>query len=119
MTEASARAMQTLRSLDALFGRLARLGTPVNVVMIIVLRLEAAEDRPCVVGLRVDRVIEVSTLDDAGAAPLVEADLLRWRERMVAGIGRRNGAFVTVLDVAGLFETTPDALLPAAAAERA
>jgi len=34
MTEASARAMQTLRSLDALFGRLARLGTPVNVVMI-------------------------------------------------------------------------------------
>jgi VWFA-related protein len=34
LTEASARALQTLRYLDALFGRLARLNTPVNVIMI-------------------------------------------------------------------------------------
>jgi len=34
ITEANARAMQTLRFLDTLFGRLARLNTPVNVVMI-------------------------------------------------------------------------------------
>jgi VWFA-related protein len=34
MTEANARAMQTLRYLDTLFGRLARLNTPVNVIMI-------------------------------------------------------------------------------------
>jgi len=34
LTEANARAMQTLRYLDTLFGRLARLNTPVNVIMI-------------------------------------------------------------------------------------
>jgi len=34
LTEANARAMQTLRYLDTLFARLARLNTPVNVIMI-------------------------------------------------------------------------------------
>jgi hypothetical protein len=34
ITEANARAVQTLKYLDVLFTRLARLGTPVNVVMI-------------------------------------------------------------------------------------
>jgi purine-binding chemotaxis protein CheW len=65
------------------------------------------------VGLRVDRVIEVTALDDAGSAPLCEAGLLHWNERLVAGIGRRGGAFVSVLDVAGLFAGEPGAL-PAA-----
>lgn len=65
------------------------------------------------VGLRVDRVTEVTVLDEAGSAPLAEADLLRWNERMVSGIGRRNGAFVTVLDVGGLFAGDLRALLSA------
>ena len=56
-----------------------------------------------VVGLRVDRVIEVTTLDAPGSETLAEADWLQWNERMVAGIGRRNGAFVTVLDIDHLF----------------
>ncbi len=34
LNEANARAMQTVRYLDTLFGRLARLNTPVNVIMI-------------------------------------------------------------------------------------
>ncbi|SLN23488.1 Chemotaxis protein CheW [Roseivivax jejudonensis] len=70
---------------------------------IIVLRIDRPEQQRQNVGLRVDHVTEVTQLDDAGSAPLTEAELLRWHERMVAGIGRRGDAFVTVLDVEGLF----------------
>ncbi|SER70734.1 purine-binding chemotaxis protein CheW [Tranquillimonas rosea] len=66
---------------------------------IIVLRLETGG-----IGLRVDRVIEVTQLDEAGAAPLPEAGLLNWNERMVAGVGRRDGAFVSELRVEALFD---------------
>ncbi|NDV00316.1 chemotaxis protein CheW [Pseudoroseicyclus tamaricis] len=82
---------------------------------IVVLTLREAPRRQAV-GLRVDRVIEVTELDADGAAPLAEAELLNWHERMVAGIGRREGAFVTLLDVEGLFAGTLDGLaLPAGA----
>lgn len=86
--------------LRLLLGQGALVDTPHT--RIIALRLET-HGQVRSVGLRVDRVIEVTRLDDAGSAPLAEADLLHWNERMVAGIGRRNGAFVTVLDVDRLF----------------
>lgn len=70
---------------------------------IIVLHPDGEEPHRRIVGLRVDRVIEVTELEEAGTGPLPEADLLRWRERMVAGIGRRGRAFVILLDVAGVF----------------
>ena len=70
---------------------------------IIVLGLRGDGDADHSVGLRVDQVIEVTELDEAVTRPLAEADLLKWHESMVAGIGRRDGAFVTVLDVEGLF----------------
>lgn len=79
---------------------------------IIVMNLPGAGEPPHAVGLRVDRVIEVARLDGEGPVPLAEAGLLRWDERMVAGIGRREGRFVTVLRAEGLFE--PD-LAPSAA----
>lgn len=70
---------------------------------LIVLQLPPSE-APRTVGLRVDRVTEVAELDAAGAEPLKEAGLVRWNERMVAGIGKRNSKFVTVIDVVGLFD---------------
>ncbi|SFD72481.1 chemotaxis protein CheW [Roseivivax sediminis] len=85
--------------LRRLMGRGDRTDTPETRIVVLALPGDAGHS----VGLRVDRVIEVTALDDAGSAPLAEADLLRWREHMIAGIGRRNGSFVTVLDVAGLF----------------
>ena len=69
---------------------------------LIVLSFEGTE-AVSTVGLRVDRVTEVTELDHADKAPLREADLVKWNERMVAGIGRRHGRFVTVIDVEGLF----------------
>ena len=71
---------------------------------IIALRVTGRGGTLLTIGLRVDRVIEVTQLDEAGSGPLAEAELLRWNERMVAGIGRRHGAFVTRIDVGGLFE---------------
>lgn len=56
--------------------------------------------------LRVDRVIEVAGLDDGRLEPVAEAGLLAWDPRMVAGLGRRGGAFVTVLSTDGLFDPT-------------
>lgn len=73
---------------------------------ILVLRVALEGEDTGVLGLRVDRVIEVTVLDDARSDDLPEADLLDWNARMVSGIGRREGAFVTVLDIDYLFDRT-------------
>jgi len=54
------------------------------------------------IGVKVDRVYEVTTLDaeDLDAPPEAAAG---WRAEFISGIGRRNGAFVTVLDLGCLF----------------
>lgn len=80
---------------------------------IIVLGLGSNAEEGYTIGLRVDRVTEVTALDHAGSAPLAEAELVRWNERMVAGIGRRNGAFVTVIDVDGLLTGELADIVPA------
>jgi purine-binding chemotaxis protein CheW len=55
-------------------------------------------------GLKADRVFEVTILDAAALEPAPEIGA-RWRSEFIAGIGRRNGAFVTVLDLNHLFAT--------------
>jgi purine-binding chemotaxis protein CheW len=50
------------------------------------------------VGLRTDRVFEVTVLDDDRIEP-PPAVKGNWSGDCIAGIGRRNGAFVTVLDL--------------------
>lgn len=49
-------------------------------------------------GLRADRVFEVTVLDSEvlDPPPAINA---RWQDHCIEGIGRRNGAFVTVLDL--------------------
>ncbi len=56
-------------------------------------------------GLRADRVYEVTVLDAAelDPPPVVGGT---WSGRCIAGIGRRNGAFVTVLDLDRLLGAT-------------
>lgn len=79
---------------------------------IVVLGVEGARG-PLVIGLRTDRVFEVTVLDhDAlDPAPSVSA---RWRDHCIAGIGRRNGGFVTVLDLDRLVAGVIDAATAAA-----
>jgi len=77
---------------------------------IIVLAVETAEGM-VTMGLKADRVFEVTVLDDdeLDPPPRVSGS---WSGRCIAGIGRRNGAFVTVLDLDRLLGTTD---IPAAA----
>lgn len=64
---------------------------------IIVLTL-AGQDGELKLGLRADRVFEVTVLDEADLDP-PPAVSGSWTGRCIAGIGRRNGRFVTVLDL--------------------
>ena len=76
------------------------------------------DGQPLPVALRVDRVIEVTGLDDGRLEPVAGAALLSWDPRIVAGLGRRNGAFVTVLRTDGLFDRDVVAALAGRPAER-
>jgi purine-binding chemotaxis protein CheW len=82
---------------------------------IVVLHL-AGVDRDLTVGLRADRVFEVTVLDqdDLDPPPAISAS---WQRHSIAGIGRRNGAFVTVLDLDRLLSGTE--LPPSRAADEA
>lgn len=67
---------------------------------IVVLTIKGS-DGPVTLGLRTDKVFEVTVLDTEtlDPAPTVSAG---WSGHCIAGIGRRNGNFVTVLDLDGL-----------------
>ncbi len=59
-------------------------------------------------GLRADRVFEVTILDDDALDP-PPAVSGNWSGHCIAGIGRRNGRFVTVLDLERLLGSFDDA----------
>lgn len=79
---------------------------------IVVLKVESA-DRIMTVGLRTDRVFEVTVLDSETLDPPPNITGA-WRDHVVAGIGRRNGAFVTVLDLDRLLTQNERSLASAA-----
>jgi purine-binding chemotaxis protein CheW len=71
---------------------------------IVVLRLAGGE-KDLTVGLRADRVFEVTVLDqDEFDPPPAIGD--GWHSHSIAGIGRRNGAFVSVLALDRLVSQT-------------
>jgi len=61
-------------------------------------------------GLKTDRVFEITALDGDRLEPPPEIGT-RWRSDCIAGIGRRNGAFVTVFDLSRLFAVTEVAFI--------
>ena len=74
---------------------------------IIVLAI-AGPDGELRLGLRADRVFEVTILDEdeLDPPPAVSGS---WSGRCIAGIGRRNGNFVTVLDLERLLGSVAEA----------
>lgn len=70
---------------------------------IIVLNVPVGE-RELTFGLKTDRVFEVSILDEEQLDAPPEIGV-KWRSEFIAGIGRRNGNFVTVLDLGRLFSS--------------
>ncbi|HVX82621.1 MAG: chemotaxis protein CheW [Devosia sp.] len=83
---------------------------------IVVLETEI-EGEPTVVGIVADKVHEVTDIEAASveAAPRVG---MRWRPEFVAGIGKRNGDFIIIPDLARVFEIEGRRSAPMAA-ERA
>jgi len=67
-----------------------------------------------VIGLRADRVFEVTMLDEDTLDPPPEVNGT-WSGRSISGIGRRQGRFVTVLDIDRLLGSAADAAEPRAA----
>lgn len=78
----------------------------------------AHESAQIVLGIKTDRVIEVTALDEPELKPLAEAELLRWTGSAVAGIARCRGAVVSVLDLDRLF-ARPDIVAAAEAGAEA
>lgn len=73
--------------------------------------LEASVDgHELALGLKTDRVYEVTPLDDAELDPPPRIGS-GWRPEFIVGIGRRNEAFVTVLDLDHLFASAEVALM--------
>lgn len=70
-------------------------------------------DRVLVLGLVVDRVLEVSTFrtDQIGAAPDIG---VRWPSEYIAGVVKRAEGFVVLVDVARIFSVEEAELLRAA-----
>lgn len=80
---------------------------------IVVLWLATAGTRS-VIALKVDRVIEIAALDDNRLDGVPEAGLFNWRQQLIAGIGRREGRFVTVLHLDRMLDDSLARALPAA-----
>ncbi|GEO79886.1 chemotaxis protein CheW [Pararhodospirillum oryzae] len=74
-------------------------GTPHT--RIVVLEIPRAQGA-VVLGALTDRVFEVAALDDTGIERPAELGT-RWRSEAVAGLGRRNGRLVIILDIAHVF----------------
>lgn len=80
---------------------------------IIVLALAGQGGGDLRLGLRADRVFEVTVLDEETLDP-PPAVSGAWSGRCIAGIGRRNGRFVTVLDLERLLGGVESAVHQAA-----
>jgi purine-binding chemotaxis protein CheW len=87
--------------LRCLLGRPGVADTPQSRILVVWI---AHDTQKAIVGIKTDRVIEVTVLDDPDLRPMAEAELLRWSGNAIAGIGRRKGEVVTVLDLDRLFD---------------
>ncbi|MCW6507647.1 chemotaxis protein CheW [Lichenifustis flavocetrariae] len=81
---------------------------PTPLTRIVILNV-AIGGRHTGVGFVADRVLEVTTFDDARLEPAPEVGG-RWRSDYIAGIGRRNGGFVVVFDIERLMSADGNVL---------
>ena len=83
---------------------------PTENTRIVVLEVEL-DQRQITLGMVADRVFEVTALDEQGLAGPPEVGV-RWRSDYIRAIGRRNGAFVIVFDLAKLLSSEEIAQIP-------
>jgi purine-binding chemotaxis protein CheW len=68
-------------------------------ILVLTVATEAGER---LIGLKADRVFEVTSLDNDSLEPPPDIGA-QWQSELIAGVGRRKGAFVTVLDLKLMF----------------
>ena len=61
-------------------------------------------DERLVLGIKTERVIEVTALDEGRMQAMTGAEMLSWNDAAVMGIGKRNGSFITLLDIDRLLD---------------
>lgn len=88
-------------------------GEDTETTRIIVLQV-TVEGRELTLGLKTDRVFEVTELDGNHLEPPPEIGT-SWSSNCITGIGRRNGAFVTVFDLGNLLAASDVAVMERAA----
>lgn len=88
-------------------------GVDTETTRIIVLQVMVG-GRELTLGLKTDRVFEVTGLDGNHLEPPPEIGT-SWSTKCITGIGRRNGAFVTVFDLDCLFAASDVAVMERAA----
>jgi len=87
---------------------------------VLVVESSAEGERPLVIGLVVDRVLDVSTWSREAIEPLPDTGTA-WHSRHVVSVLRRDGGFVGLLELGGVLAgmeqilTQPHATLPATA----
>jgi len=87
---------------------------------VLVVESSAEGERPLVIGLVVDRVLDVSTWSRDAIEPLPDTGTA-WHSRHVVSVLRRDGGFVGLLELGGVLAgmeqilTQPHATLPATA----
>jgi purine-binding chemotaxis protein CheW len=86
--------------LRRLLGRPEGVDTHQSRILVVAIRQDGRE---AVIGVKTDRVIEVTLLDEGKLKPMEEAELLRWEGSPLLGIGRCKGEVVSVLDLDRLF----------------
>ncbi|SOC16015.1 purine-binding chemotaxis protein CheW [Rhodobacter sp. JA431] len=70
---------------------------------LVVLRLDTPRG-PLGIALKTERVLEVTELDGPKQDPLPETGMADGVSRFVAGLGRRDGKLVAMLDLDGMFD---------------
>lgn len=76
---------------------------------VVVLEIDI-EGEPTLVAILTDKVYEVAELDAVVASEVPRIGM-RWRPEFVRAIGRRNGAFVMVLDIGRVFASVEQAYM--------
>ncbi|NBB63268.1 chemotaxis protein CheW [Pseudomonas sp. ODNR1LW] len=91
-------------------------GEPTIDSRIVVIEIELAGE-PTLVGLRTDKVHEVTTLAraDSEAPPSVG---MRWRPEFIQSLVKRDGEFIVLPDLQTIFDQHQDARQPVASATR-
>ena len=99
--------------LRRLLGRTQGEDTPQSRILVVTM---LHGETQATIGIKTDRVIEVTSLDEGEIRPIEEAELLGWSGGSIAGIGRRHGEVVSVIDLDRLFSAVDVAAMTLAEA---